>query len=252
MKFIYFFFLVLLTSNLYGEEIITPLSIKYQQNTTLGFDGIDYGGGKLIGRKYENGVVNGVRYHRYEYDAKFESIPEGLTKGDPLYNQKKYWRVSCDSDDMTDKKSCSIYEEHGNVFIQLNSKGTVIYLSIFGHDDFPDEKAIIRIGNSLPVNAAFIRGKRARSIVKKLKKGTLIRTRYYDFPDIESYKYIIYGLKEAMDYAKWVLGEKPHITTTVNTIKTHSNSHTHGGRSHSHPLPKEGIGHRHGNSARGK
>ena len=86
----------------------------------------------------------------------------------------------------------------------------------------------------------------------------------YDYP--KDGKVVIYGLDEALKYAKWALNDnrKP-FGNSINTVQvqaankntkltttSNDNKHFHAGRSHSHPLPAQGKAHKHGNGAIGK
>lgn len=249
MKHIIFvaaFFLI--SAPTYAEEIKVPLSIQYNSSERPA---------KFHSINYTKGVVGGVKFDRYEMGAAHFDNTNG--KANESTNKNK-WVVSCDVDEMTDKRTCSVIHNESRLFIWLENGKGVTRVTLFSHD-FPGRTLAIRVGNSQPIRSNTIVGQQAKQLVAQMKPGAVVKTRHYSWPyDVpKDGKVTISGnsLNEAIKYAEWVLAGKYEtnndsaskalpMAKPSESVNISNQTHTHGDRVHSHPLPAQGKAHRHG------
>lgn len=219
----------------------------------------------VAGSKSYKGVVNGVSYSRYsDGSAGFHNGPKKITS-------LSDWSVGCDSDEMTDKKTCNVSNSESKIFIWLEKGKGIESLSLYSHD-FPGRNMAIRIGSAKPIiSRKFISGRSAQNLIAQMKPGTIVKTRYYSWPydSAKDAKVTIKGnsLSEALRYSKWVLAgsfepvndsvtaQKAAVLTPKipkQAVSVGGLGHMHGDRSHSHSLPKVGKAHRHGSGPLGE
>lgn len=205
---------------------------------------------------YEQGFVNGIQYQR---DAEgrmfFDAIKGSLAKG-----EIKTWSVFCEIDSMTDKKSCNIHDKDARLFISIDQYAGINYVDVVGND-FPGKQAVIRVNKMKPAIGVQT-GSRAKKLIGSMTAGSVVRTRRYEWPyDVaKEGMTVIYGLPEAIQFAKWALAgnyqtakSTPQNSKQVNAVNDNDSiQHSHGARSHSHALPVQGKAHRHGSGAVGK
>lgn len=260
----YIFISLLFTTNLYAEKITLPNDVRFQSTSkveaTKSFTGK---GMEQISSIKEEGKIGQVGYSIYHSDASaaFDAEPNALAniKRD-LLNGSQTWSVSCKQNPMTDKKTCSIINNEANLFILKSIKG-IEGVSVLG-SEYPGTKPQLRVGNAKALSAEIFTGNQAKKIFNSFKPGVQVRTQYYDWPYHASKegKTTIYGLRETMLYVDWVLNGNQQTSTRANSStvappsknSSDANGHSHGGRYHSHPLPKEGVKHRHGNGEIGR
>jgi hypothetical protein len=140
------------------------------------------------GQERCEGVWRGITYRLYSDRSAVFEIPDGGAS----------WEFSCRVDAMDDSRSCTLIGHQGSY-----SKNAPYLMVLWGdtwfgpavsvshsEEAFPGTDEMLRVGK----NAAFsvdeddlFTGERAARIVSQLKRGNLVRLRYYDWPYKDSH-----------------------------------------------------------------
>lgn len=184
------------------------------------------------------------------------SIQAGLST-DPIVFRSGAWSVHKSVDAMTDKVSCTgIYKKQYGIqltdnALYLNVRGGVRGVTLrFGNQKAQGQRLATEMEKS--IGSVIIKDGEFKKVLgsDRLRSQVLTYLDTLDNKDINLtgapvvVQFIRSGCSE-----KTVQQHKPK-TTAANTKK--SVSHSHNGRTHSHPLPAQGVKHRHGNGAVGK
>lgn len=135
--------------------------------------------------------TTGLAY-RYYNDA---SGGVQMLKGASIADTEQEWSFSCDVDQMTDARSCSI--THQQLFIEYAEGGRLREICIIGHD-FPGRTGAIRIDTAEPIRvptSGCLVGDSARSVAARLRGAERVVTRRVEWP-------YDYYRDSASDYAR--------------------------------------------------
>lgn len=157
--------------------------------------------------KSENGSLNGVRYTiSYEDGGATFQGERGDEREALSWWNRRNWDIGCKIDPITDRKSCHL--NSGNFWIFQHAKGRPI-VSI-GADHYPGSTVAIRIDRSTPFNTSAVNdgsfsADTSARIVRALKKGSAVTTRYMEWPYRawvdETFELL--GFNEAFSYLTW-------------------------------------------------
>jgi hypothetical protein len=151
--------------------------------------------------------LNGFAYRRYsDGSASFQT--EGGDWPSVLDASRKVsWDVRCDIDAMDDTRLCSVVQGPLQVVLDKNCRALVAV----GSDHFPRSESLVRIAQKKPFVTADASGMfsaaASAQIVSALRDGSLITTRYMEWP-YRSWKddqIKSQAFKEAAQYACWAI-----------------------------------------------
>ena len=112
----------------------------------------------------------------------------------------------------------------------------------------PAEKLRLASDMETKINYIILKGGEFRklSTVNRLRLESLTYVRGIVSADID-----LKGMNEALAFIKAGCKASPNVSPPQNK-PPQVGSHSHGGRSHTHPLPAQGVAHQHGGGAIGK
>lgn len=179
----------------------------------------------------------------------------------PIVYKSGQWDVRKSVDSMTDKVTCTGvhrknfgYQASADT-LYLNVRGSLKSVTLRYGDNKPEA---FRLATDLErdIGSMILKGGEFRKLltVNRLRTQSLTYLDSLDSKDID-----LSGIKKVVAFIKAGCKvtpsgiPKPKVPAIPKPdTKSADGSHSHGGRSHNHPLPAQGIKHRHGNGELGK
>jgi hypothetical protein len=159
--------------------------------------------------KFPKSLVYNAEIGNYEgikYSIDYAYANGTIANSDPasLEGLATNWDVSCSKDPMTDAIACLVLK--GNMFIHYSRKRG--YTISVGLDHYPGYSSSIRVGDGKPyvtTNYGGFSAATSQKILQEMKKSSLVRTRYVEWPYPESKdsQASLYGLSAVLAYMKW-------------------------------------------------
>jgi hypothetical protein len=171
----------------------------------------------------------------------------------PIVYKSGQWDVRKSVDSMTDKVTCTGVHRKSFGYqvsadaLYLNVRGSLKSVTLRYGNNKPEP---LRLATDLErdISSMILKGGEFRKLltVNRLRTQSLTYLDSLDSKDIN-----LSGINKVVAFIKAGCKVTPSGIPKPDT-KTVDGSHSHGGRSHSHPLPAQGIKHRHGNGEFGK
>ena len=175
-----------------------------------------------------------------------------LSKQPTVYKSGQ-WEVRKSVDAMTDKVTCTGIYGKGYRY-QLNNDS--LFIGVKGgprsvtlrYGTNAAERLRLASDMETKINYIILKGGEFRklSTVNRLRLESLTYVRGIVSADID-----LKGMNEALAFIKAGCKASPSVSPPQNK-PPQVGSHSHGGRSHTHPLPAQGVAHQHGGGAIGK
>lgn len=144
------------------------------------------------------GSINGMAY---EYFLDYS----GSVTGTSLDYGPHRWFVQCETDRITDEKSCEIFSIQAELVILFNGSRSAPFICALNHD-FPGRNAAVRVDKQRPVQIKDGRCVRSAALFEALLKGDKVVVRQVKWPrDYPSDTEVsLAGLPEAYQLSKYL------------------------------------------------
>lgn len=117
-------------------------------------------------------------------------------------SRQNSWGVECTKDAIEDYVSCRLTRDDLLVVLFDDRRLRVIV----GKDHYPDSEVAVRIDEGLPFRGEIgFRGDTATAIVEGLENGTMVVTRYQEWPyrtNVDR-RLTLFGFREALQFLRW-------------------------------------------------